>query len=285
MMRAMNRLAAALALAAVTLAGARGLALAHGPDAIFDPLTMDHHTPVSTLNVDFAYVAYEEPPNTDVTVMGFTLSGQYVTPQGFGGYLSLPLSYLSGENLILGLVDDSELALGNLEIGGLWSKYLTDHAAIVLHAGFALPTAADEGIALFQALASSPRYGDLVQRVPRSTWFRLGFSPMGRAGKLFWRADVGIDLALEEDDTDLSPIFRINVGGGLDLGTAHLLVELVTNVFDNGADDESASTLAIGARFLSGKLRPGFGLLLPVDFDGLLFEPDFAITASLAARL
>ncbi|HSK05494.1 MAG TPA: hypothetical protein VK932_29810 [Kofleriaceae bacterium] len=281
----MNRLAAALALAAATLAGAHGLALAHGPDAIFDPLTMDSHTPVSTLNVDFAYVAYEEPPNADITVMGFTLSGQYVTPQGFGGYLSLPLSYLSGQNVLLGLADDSELAIGNLELGGLWSKYLTAHAAIVLHAGFALPTAADEGIAFFQSLASSPRYGNLVQRVPNSSWFRMGVSPMGRAGKLFWRADVGLDLALEEDDSDLSPIFRINVGGGIDLGSAHLLVELVTNVVDDGRDDDSASTLAIGARFLSGNLRPGFGLLIPIDFDGLLFEPDFAITASLAVRL
>jgi hypothetical protein len=281
----MHRLAAALALAAVTLAGARGLALAHGPDAIFDPLSMDRHTPVSTLNVDFGYVAYEEPPNTDVTVMGFTLSGQYVNPQGLGGYLSLPLSYLRGENVLLGLLDDSELAIGNLELGGLWSKYLTAHAAIVLHAGFALPTAADEGIARFQALASSPRYGDLVQRVPRSTWFRLGFSPMGRAGKLFWRADVGLDLALDEDASDLSPIFRINVGGGVDLGSAHLLLELVTNVFDDGSADESASMLALGVRFLSGNLRPGFGLLVPIDFGGLLFEPDFAITASLAVRL
>lgn len=281
----MTRLAAALALAAATLAGARGLALAHGPDAIFDPLTMDHHTPVSTLAVDFAYVVYEEPANVDVTVMGFTLSGQYVTPQGFGGYLSLPLSYLDAPDLDPLFGDDSELALGNLEIGGLWSKYLTAHAAIVLHGGFVLPTAADDGIAAFQSLASSPRYGNLVQRVPDSSWFRIGVSPMGRAGKLFWRADVGLDLALEEDRSDLSPIFRINVGGGIDLGGAHLLVELVTNVFDDENADDSASTLAIGARFLSGNLRPGFGLLLPIDFGGLLLEPDFAITASLAARL
>ena len=281
----MPRLAAALALATATLAGARGLALADSPDAIFDPLTMDHHTPVSTLDVDFAYVAYDEPMNVDVTAMGLAISGQYVTLGGFGGYLSIPLSYLDGA--IPGLVDDSELALGNLELGGLWSKFFdrNPNAAIVVHGGIALPTAGEEGIAALQYLASSPRYGDLVQRTPDSTWLRLGVSPMGRSGILFWRADVGLDLALEENDSSLSPVFRINVGGGLDLGSAHLLVELVTNVVDDDRADEVASTLALGARFLSGNVRPGFALLLPVDFNGPILDPEFAISASLAVRL
>ena len=281
----MTRIAATLVLTAVALAGARGLALAHGPDAIFDPLTMDHHTPVSTLDVDFAYVAYDEPPNVDVTVMGFAIHGQYVTRRGAGGYLSLPLSYLDTNVLGPLVTDDSELAVGNFELGGLWSRYVTHHAAIVLHAGIALPTAADDGIAAAQSLASSPRYGDLVQRVPDSTWFRFGLSPMGRVGTLFWRADVGLDLALDEDSSDISPVFRINVGGGIDLKSAHLLAEFVTNIVDDDSADETASTFAFGARFLSGNLRPGIGVILPVDFNGQILDPDFAITASLAVRL
>jgi hypothetical protein len=282
----MNRLAAALALAVVTLAGARGPALAHGPDAIFDPLSMDPHTPVSKLDVDFAYVKYDEPLDVDLTVIGFAISGQYVTPRGLGGYLSIPLSYIDLRDTLL--FDDSELALGNLELGGMWSKYVTAHAAVVLHAGIALPTASDEGVAQFQALASAPRFGDLVQRTPDSTWFRLGVSPMGRAGKLFWRADVGLDLALDEPEAaEISPVFRINVGGGLDLRSAHLLAELVTNIVntESDTDDESGSTLALGARFLSGNLRPGVALLVPVDLDNLAFEPEFAIAVSIAARL
>jgi len=284
----MNRTSAALALAsaAVALAGTRGVALAHGPDAIFDPLTMDHHTPVSTLDLDFAYVAYDEAPGTDNTVMGLAIGGQYVSPLGLGGYLTIPLSFLSVEDQF-GITDDSELALGNIEIGGLWSKYFDPHAAIVLHGGIALPTAGNEGLAAFQALASSPRYGDLVQRVPESTWFRLGLSPMGRSGLLFWRADIGLDLALDEDASDLSPVFRINVGGGVDLGSAHLLAEFVTNVVDDDRnnDDDVTSTLALGARFISGNVRPGIGVILPVNFDNFLLDPDFAITASLAVRL
>ena len=108
---------------------------------------------------------------------------------------------------------------------------------------------------------------------------------MGRAGKLFWRADVGLDLALKEDDNiTYSPVFRINVGGGLDLRTAQLLVELVTDIVDDNINDEVNTTLTIGARFPSGNLRPGVGLILPIDFTGLVLDPDFALTASLAAR-
>jgi hypothetical protein len=278
-------LALALALAAIAAAGTGAPALANDPDVIFDPLTMDRHRPVSTLDVDFAYVKYDEPANTDFTVIGLGIGGQYVTPLGFGGYLSLPLSYVSVDSPLL---EDSELAVGNLELGGIYSKYFDRNAAIVLHGGIALPTASDEGIARSQPLASSPRYGDFVTRVVDSTWLRIGVSPMGRTGRLFWRADIGIDLALEEADNvpSYSPIFRINVGGGLDLGSAHLLVELVTNIVDDDdVADEVGSTLALGARFPSGNLRPGIGLILPLELEGLPLEPDFAIVASLAARL
>jgi hypothetical protein len=283
----MTRLAAAftVALAAVAAAGTRAPALAQESDVIFDPLTMDRHTPVSTLDVDFAYVEYDVPSSVDLTVMGLGIGGQYVSPLGFGGYLSLPLSYISYDDSFL--IDDSELALGNIELGGLYASYFSSRAAIVLHGGITLPTASDESVANLQPLASSPRYGDFVQRVLDSTWLRLGVSPMGRSGKLFWRADIGIDLALEEDRSPTySPIFRINVGGGIDLGSAHLLAEFVTVVVDDDdVDDEVASTLALGARFLSGNLRPGIGVILPFEFNGLSFEPDFAIVASLAARL
>src|SRR5689334_6228174 len=110
--RAMNRSAAlALALVVAALAGGRGLAHAAGPDAIFDPLTMDHHTPLTTLDVDFAYISYDVPQGVDLTVLSMTIGGQYVTPLGFGGYLSFPLSYLDGKSPPLAPIvpDDSAL--------------------------------------------------------------------------------------------------------------------------------------------------------------------------------
>jgi len=283
-----NRLAASTL--AVLLAPA--LAAAEpGADRVFDPLSMDRHTPTTTFAVDFGYELWDEPPGYDhITVFGLTLGGQYMTASGLGGYLAVPLSYVDVQfNIGPFQFDESELAIGNIEAGVAYAKWFRGNTAVVFHGGLALPTADDDGAGGLQAYASVPRYGDLVQRWPNSTWLRLGVSPMGRQGKLFWRADLGLDLALDDDNADeISPVFRFNVGGGVDLGKVHLLGELVTDVIDSDNDD-SASTLTVGARFASGNLRPGIGLLFPLGFENSNNQNqdylDFALLLSLAVHL
>ncbi len=252
-------------------------------DLAFDPLTMDRLTPTTTFGVDLGYEVWDTNGDDDVTVIGLNVGGHWVTPQGIGGYLSVPLSYLSFQTAGN---DDSEMALGNVEVGGVLAKPITN-GAVMFHAGIALPTAGDgDNLGSLQVLASIPRWGDVVQRIPDSTWLRIGVSPMGRSGGLFWRADVGVDIALDGDRNDISPMFRVNLGGGLDLGTAQLLAELVTNIIDDSdSNDDSSSTLTFGARFASGNLRPGIGLLFPVGFNGLEDNLDFAVIASLAAHV
>jgi len=258
------------------------------PDTTFDPLSMDRQTFRSTVNVDFGYEFWDDPPLVnDITVFGLTIAGQYMAPSGVGGYAAIPLSYVSIDSP---LFDDSEFAVGNIELGGVYAKKVRHNTSLVFHAGVALPTADDDGAGGLQAYASVPRYGDLVQRWPNSTWLRLGFSPMGREGKLFWRADVGLDFALDDDNGggDISPILRLNIGGGIDLGSVSLLGELVTNIVDSDGDD-TASTFTLGARFASGNLRPGIGLLFPIGFENQNGQQneylDFALIASLAVLL
>jgi hypothetical protein len=276
-----NLLFAALAASLVTPA----MAQAAPEDATFDPLTMDRLTPDTTFAVDFGYEVWNEPAGyRKITVFGLNVGGHYMTPGGIGGYLSIPLSYIDLDIPILG-INDSEMALGNIEAGVAYAKRFSGNTSLVLHGGIALPTADDDGPGALQAYASVPRYGDLVQRWPNSTWLRLGLSPMGRQGILFWRADVGLDLAINDDNSSsISPAFHVNVGGGVDLGAAQLLGELVTNVVDSTGDD-SASTFALGARFASGNLRPGIGLLFPLGFDGLNDNLDFALVLSLAVHV
>jgi hypothetical protein len=207
-----------------------------------------------------------------------------VTLGGLGGYLAIPLTHLDFE--VPFLLDDRELALGNIELGGMWAQSF-GQTDLVLHGGIALPTADDDGVGAFQAYGSVPRYGDLVQRVPDSTWLRLGASPMGRSGALFWRFDVGLDLAIDDDtNAEISPVVHLNVGGGFDLGTAQLLVELVNVFIDPAQDnvDRSSSTLTLGARFDAGTVKPGVGLLLPLGFDqdDLVDDLEMALIVSLA---
>ena len=262
------------------------------PRDVGDPLTMNALTPVSTFGVDLGIPLWDpDDQNTSLTTVGITAHGHYVDPgTGLGGFVTIPLSFVSYQVDLLG-VDDSEFSLGNVELGGMYTKWF-DRLAIVAHAGVALPTSTAEDPSLsnlapagvFSPLASAPRYTDLVDRLHDSTWLRLGASPMGRAGKLFWRADVGLDIALDDDSNDsASPAYYFNVGGGLDLGSVMLQVEIDTLITDSNGDNTN-SVLALGARFKSGKLRPGLTMFLPLGWDSN-FDWDIGFGASLVSRL
>jgi hypothetical protein len=249
-------------------------------DPTFDSLSMGRHTPMTTLSFELGYEVWEEPGNTDITLMPINIAGHFIGNSGVGGYFTLPLTYIDVENVF---GDDSGMVLGNIELGGIYTKFFS-RTALLFHAGIGLPTAQDEDIAPAQIYGAFTRLSDLPLRVIESTWLRLGISPMGRAGSFVWRADAGIDLALDEDASEISPIFHLNVGGGIDLGGATLLAELVNVFTDDEVGDDDATTFAVGARFASGNLRPGVGLLFPIDLDAAEnFE--WALVGSLAVRL
>ncbi|HLL25032.1 MAG TPA: hypothetical protein VK427_23015 [Kofleriaceae bacterium] len=261
------------------LAGLASPALAEPGDPVFDPMSLRRQTPLSTFSFDFGFEVWDDPAGTDTSVYTINVAGQFVNDRGLGAYFTLPLTYLSFETP---LIDDSDMALGNIEVGGIFTKYF-GRTALVMNAGLGLPTASDDGVSSLQIVGAFTRLTDLPLRVTSSTWLRLGVSPMGRAGSFLWRIDAGLDLALDEDNVDqLSPIFHLNVGAGVDLGGAQLLGELV-NVFSDSNGDDDASTFSFGARFSSGNLRPGIALLLPIDLDSAdTFE--WALLASLAVR-
>lgn len=273
---------------ALVVAPSLAFAQKAGEEPTFDSLSMDRFTPRTTVGIDFGYEVWDEGNDQDITVIGMSVGGHVVNAAGLGGYVTVPLSYIDVRYGIPPFViDDSDLALGNIEVGGIFTKWLGPSTALVMHGGVALPTASEEGASALQIFASVPRYGDLVHRVIDTTWLRLGVSPMGRSGMFLWRADLGLDLELDDDDgaASISPVFRLNVGGGIDLGSAQILGELVTNIIDSDDDngDESASTFTLGARFLAGSVRPGVGLLFPVDFDDPFIDQlDFAVVLSLA---
>lgn len=253
---------------------------------------MNSLTPVSTFGLEIGVPIWDpDDENTSLTTVGINLHGHYVDQgTGLGGYLTLPLSYVSYhvDVPIIDDIDDSEFSLGNIEIGGMYAKHLRQ-LSLVAHVGVALPTnsadhdtAADAGTYSF--LASAPRYTDLVHRIYDSTWLRMGISPMGRHGKLFWRADLGVDVALDDDNMDsASPAYYFNVGGGVDLGAASVQVELDTLVTDTDGDDTN-TVLAIGARFNGGKVRPGVALLVPLGWDNNI-DWDFGFGVSILSRL
>lgn len=267
-----HRLAFAFALAAAVMASSSWLAgSARAQQRMPDMATLDRGDGITRLGLDFGAAFIDDDIVGIDAALRFDVFGQYVSYSGLGLYGSLPLSVLVAEG-------DNETALGNLEIGGL---YVADSPTVsfVFRAGVALPTSSDDdpGEIVANLLSTWARLTDLAQAVPNTTYVRVGFSPMYHDGGVFLRADLGVDLEVKEDDDaiavglgdDPNNLFRVNVGGGVDLGTVALMAELVniasSSSFDDGDDEDFVHTFAVSARFMGESLQPYFTVGLPVD--------------------
>jgi hypothetical protein len=103
--------------------------VAEGPFPVM--ATMDRVTDHNDINFSLGYVVFDD----DLVDVGlrFDLGGQYLTPAGFGGYGQVPISYISGN-------DESDTAIGNFELGGLYVLRVAPGSKVVLRGGLSLPT-------------------------------------------------------------------------------------------------------------------------------------------------
>jgi hypothetical protein len=89
-------------------------------------------------------------------------------------------------------------------------------------------------------------------------------SPLIHIDRLFLRADIGFDIDIgDEDDHYL----RLNVGGGVDLGTVALSLELV-NIASFGDFDRNEDffhAFALTLRFMGERFQPFLSFGLPID--------------------
>ncbi len=226
--------------------------------------TMDRFDEQSKFATSLSYISFDDGFFEDLTVLRFDFFGQYMTPDGLGGYAMMPFNRIS-------FMDNSESGVGNLEIGGL---YVVQGATpIVLRGGIALDTADSQtgGIGLFS------RITDFPSDFPDTTWLRLSASPLWRTGTTFFRVDAGLDVPIDDGDSDIDPLVRLNVGGGIETGDIAIMGELVTvGTTDTGEDGEDGPdlgerfihTLAATGRYMGGgNLQPHFTLSIPLDDD------------------
>lgn len=225
--------------------------------------TMDRFDEQTKFATSLSYVGYDEDwfAGADITVIRFDLFGQYILPEGYGGYGMVPLNYVSigfdGDS-------DSETGIGNIELGGLY--LIPGDVPVVLRGGLALDTADDDtaGFGLISRLT------DIPSATPGTTWLRLSASPIVRRGNAFFRADFGIDVPIAEDEgTDFDPLLRINIGGGIETGQLALIGELLSvTTTEDDADNRTLNMLGATARWLgSGQMQPHVTLQIPLDDD------------------
>jgi len=243
-----------------------GIVLSAGSASATPFVQMDRQDSESRAGADLTYHLLNNDGPNSATLLRFEAHGQYVDPaSGAGGYLQMPIAFLTGDG-------DSVTSVGNLELGGIF--VIPGETKIVLHGGIALPTSREESDDAFVGVvAGYLRPHDLYATLPKTTTARLGVSPIFRSGKAVARIDVGLDINVDgpNDNSDVEPALHINVGGGYMVSpTASINAELITMTIigediNGDTDSETVSVAALSARFWTGGFTPYAALLLPLD--------------------
>ena len=190
------------------------------------------------------------------------LYGQHVAKSGLGGYVTIPFAMIAEG-------DDSESAIGNLELGAIY-HHQNGNLPITWRAGLALPVATDDVGQLVNNLTAFGRLTDISSTIPDTTWFRLSMSPMIRLGNGFLRMDAGVDFPVDSDELGgLNALARLNVGAGVVAGGVALSGELVTVRVIADGGDETAHSAAVSIRSSNKRgTAPYLAVVFPFAIDG-----------------
>lgn len=238
-----------------------------------DMATLDRGDGISKIGIDLGFTSLEFPVYD--SALRVEVYGQYVTRSGFGIYGALPFARSFGAATEAedpeppDLLPNNASAVGNFEVGALYVVTKSPRLSFVFRGGLALPTASSGRDASATLLSATyPRLTDVA--LASDAWYlRLGFSPLIYVDKLFFRADLGLDIGFDDSDGtgDENELIRINVGGGIDLGPVALGVELVNlaTLDDFGDGEEFIHTLAVTLRFMGKDLQPFLSVGAPID--------------------
>lgn len=153
-----------------------------------------------TVDVRADYTYFGESSGLDLDVMlGFTLHGQYIAQQGYGGYVSIPYYYASFD-------DESDNGAGNLEVGGLYRLPQGAESEILLRGAFALDTAGNAGGLLSPFSQLAPRFYDAYPTGFAATWLKLEGSYRHSSGNLRLALSGGFDVPLGQDEGEFITI-------------------------------------------------------------------------------
>jgi hypothetical protein len=187
------------------------------------------------------------------------LYGQMLLPGrtlGFYGQMPFSRTFIEGTDYT---------GVGNVEAGAFYLPGGT--AALLLRAGLAFGTGSNFPDSFANAATLFERLTDWIGWTPRTTALRLSASTVRELSILFFRADLGFDVAIDNQST--SDIFlRANVAAGLRLPYVDLAGELVNlGVLDSdypSVSDRFLHTFAVSLR-TRGVNQLSLGYITPLD--------------------
>ena len=256
--------------------------------------TMDNTGDGSKLEAETSIVSFygeDDDDDDELTLVRTSLLGQYLTPQGFGGYASLDVIHGFSDAF-----EDDYTELGNLQLGGLYQRTLSPNADLGVRVGLVLPTSTDDGTELLHVMGTMfSRPSEFATAVADSMWLRLGVSPTFHQGLFFARVDGGIDIPVMNPDrgddleVDLDPVGHVNAGVGVGsngfVGTAELQNAFTFGEMDENDDlgDRFVHTAALSARYQGKVVSPYVAASTPLDDFGL--GEVFTVTAGISGKL
>ena len=222
--------------------------------------TLDRGDGVSKVGLQVGLTVLESPPYD--AALRLEPYAQLFLPGGLGFYGALPLSGSFGGGDNIQPLPRNAAALGNLDLGLLDVIAASPHVSFILRGGLALPTAArsSDGIAT-STCAIAPRLTDRALTIPDAWYLRLAVSSLIRSRNLFFRADLGIDRGLGDDDDD---VLRVNLGLGIDLDPLAFSLELATVGYPVREGDPFSSGLALTTDFAGELLQPFISIGTPL---------------------
>jgi hypothetical protein len=183
--------------------------------------------------IDYTSIREDSAPS----LIALNLHIQHVTPMGVGGYLSLPIAYARGDS-------ESETALGNLQLGGLYVIRGRNFDAYV-RGGLALKqSATDEDFGFLVPLANYvPRLGDAFATGFGTSWARAGAGLRLTSDSLVIGGATGLDYAFDADDSDIDAslsLFHLSGSiGFVQPGFSLAVGATVVRALDESSDDDS----------------------------------------------
>jgi hypothetical protein len=230
----------------------------------------------ATLDGRIDYVHLQFGEGSSPTLFAINLHGQYIAPIGVGGYVSLPIAYVSESS-------SSDTYLGNLELGGLY-VIRSGNTDAYLRAGLSLDqTSSEDGEGIANPFANLvPLPAQAYTTGLGTSWLRGGGGVRLTSGSLVVGGSGGIDYPFDSSGQSWSALLHLTGSIGYaqpELGVALglTMVQVFDDSSDSGGDNNLLGFQAVGDVPVGGKLRI-YGAL------GLNFEKSTAYSLGLGVR-
>ena len=200
---------------------------------------------------------YSDLDGADVAVLNALLRVQYLTAQGFGGYVGVPVGFIEDSESLFGANGGG--AIGNVEVGGLFLVHASERMDMLFRGGVAIDTAPEDDDIVMFASTTLPRLVDTYTSALQTTWGRAQGQLRFASNNLRLGAALGMDIPLAGDAADSDQVVGIiNAIGAvgvqqnkLGLGASLVLVRPITEERAGlESEDEIIAGLNLGGDYL-----------------------------------